>query len=185
MRYIDSAAFIFSCPTIFLKGQGAMSPGTPQEPDVWTESSQDENVPRIFDFAAIFAETYRAHQQAKSAAERVPRKLTASLLSHPGPSKTAPKRLSTNMPITAAAATTHLPRPSTKPANAAASAMTIAARVPLSVPAREMPPFVPTGTRAPVVRSRVGAPKTCPHSLETVSAAASARAAAQPASQEA
>src|SRR5205823_4425137 len=64
-----------------------------------------------------------------------------------------------------------------KPATTQTRPTTNAATVPQSVPQAVMPPSVPAGTSSNVVIRRAWVRNACPHSLETVSAAASLRAA--------
>ena len=119
-------------------------------------------------------------QQAKrkAAALAVDRKFTASLLSQPRRSSVAPSRLSKNRPKTAARPadaekmTDRRAKPGSRRTDTTPAAIT-----PASVPARVMPPSVPGSTRRRVVIMRGWPPSTWPISEDTVSAAASARAA--------
>src|SRR6185437_9484377 len=67
-------------------------------------------------------------------------------------------------------------RRETRPTAAQTSDSNIDAASPASVPGRLMPPSVPAGTTSQVVIMYAVPPLACPYSLETVSAAASARA---------
>src|SRR5882762_1234538 len=157
----------------------------PQEPNRRIDSGFRAKVPgHLACFATSGSSQALANHKAKTAANSVPRKFTLLLLSLPGRSRAAPRRLSKNIPQTAARATSQRSEAATKPAQPAIRLIPRAARVPLAVPAQETPPLVPGATRAPFDRSLAEVPKACPHSLETVSAAASANDAAQAASRE-
>src|SRR5689334_21367127 len=105
------------------------------------------------------------------------RKFTVSLFNSPGRSREAPSKLSSNVPKNAEATTTKMLNAEINPAALQLSAIKIAASIPAKVPAKLTPPSVPGGTGVQFVIKRGVAETASPYSLDTVSAAASARAA--------
>ena len=95
-------------------------------------------------------------------------------------SKLAPKKLSNNIPTTPARLIIGVHCHDTTPANAADHATKAAAMHPANVPSRLMAPLVPGGTGPKPRINRGCADSAWPSSLETVSAAASARTAIAP-----
>src|SRR5205814_7682196 len=119
---------------------------------------------------------YANHKDA-SAATKVLRKFTASLLSSRR-SSVAPSKLSISIPRIAAPTEIASHCGGTSPLTAPTVLTMIAAAIPDSVPLKLTAPFVPAGTRLQLVIRRAFSAKACPTSLETVSAAASESAAA-------
>src|SRR5207245_7583512 len=118
------------------------------------------------------------NRKARRAAIPVLRKLTPSLLRTRLRSRDAPSRLSANMPAMAAAAHNPDELLGSRPVTTHTTVTSDAATTPAAVPATLIPPSVPAGTCSQVVIRFAFALIACPYSLETVSAAASASAAA-------
>src|SRR6266851_2146035 len=118
-------------------------------------------------------EVFHDATRAIAAAIAVEEKLTALLPRMPRRSRVAPRKLSAIMPSTPAAAQMGAERHATMPVRLTA----IAPATPAAVPARVTAPLVPAETGFQFVTSRGTPPMAWPISLETVSAAASAKAA--------
>ena len=89
------------------------------------------------------------------------------------------------MPKTPAATAIHIHRIGSNAAHAPTKLTSPAATAPAAVPPNVTPPSVPAGTRSKVVISRASRRNACPHSLDTVAAAATVKAAATPTASEA
>ncbi len=118
-----------------------------------------------------------SNASAKLAALAVDRKFTASLFSRLCSSNVAPSRLSKSNPNTAPAQLTQSSSQLPRNAQVPAPAVRPAAITPATVPMVLTAPSRPGSTVRRVVIMRGRPPSTCPISDETVSAAASARAA--------
>lgn len=119
----------------------------------------------------------RTRTNTSSAAPTVLKKFTSSLFSTLRLSSHPPNKLSNNMPNAPEIHTASAVVREISPTRTQTAAITNAATTPADVPARVMPPSVPAGTDFQFVISRALLLTACPHSLETVSAAASAKAA--------
>src|SRR3954462_6083864 len=120
---------------------------------------------------------YMASNEAKRTAKAVESRFTALLVSHPRPSKVAPSRLSNNIPKAPATTAITAKRTSRSFVATASHPTSTAAAIPKTVPGRLIAPSVPAGTFLHDVTTRALWARALPVSLDTVSQAASAKAA--------